>query len=174
MDLYTAVRHLGPMSLESPLLSRSPTRGKPTSEPVSRQGRRSPRPQPQGRNHKSTTLQPFLWLNDMWAQGSSYRTSVGSAADPAARPPPLPVAARRRSKFESPLHDRRTVCLPLSTVVAEKDNGYLLHHPHYFTGCFSFHFVASRLASASPPPYPSADWRVPPHNQAEALAEQRK
>lgn len=31
---HTAVRHFGPMSLESPLLSRSPTRGKPAIEPV--------------------------------------------------------------------------------------------------------------------------------------------
>jgi hypothetical protein len=63
----------------------------------------------------------------------------------------------------------RFVC-PSSTVAAEKDNGYL----PYFTGCFSFHFVASRLASPRLLLLPYPKCRVPPHNQAEASVEQRE
>ena len=172
------------MSLESPLLSRSSTRGKPAIEPVSRHGRRlAVLLAHKGQAAKATTLSPtvaveknplvpFIWSNDIWAQSSSNHTSVRAPRIPRSGRHLLPVAARRRSKFESPLHERRTVRLLLPTVVAEKDNGYLLHHPHYSTRCISFYFVASRLASASPPP--TSQCRVSPHNQAEASVEQRE
>jgi hypothetical protein len=152
---------------ESP---RSPTRRSPRPQGPSRQGHDSPFSNRCCR--KKNPLVPFIWSNDIWAQSSSNHTSVRAPRIPRSGRHLLPVAARRRSKFESPLHERRTVRLLLPTVVAEKDNGYLLHHPHYSTCCVSFYFVASRLASASPPP--TSQCRVSPHNQAEASVEQRE
>ena len=155
------------MSPESPLLSRSPTRGKPASAQRAREPAAKVAVLLAHHKATTTTLQPFVWPNDMWAQGSSNRTSVGSPRIP--RPGRhlcrLLLAAVRNLNPRGTRSTNRFVC---SSPHRRGRKGQRLPPPPPPLLHWSFHFVASRLASASssPPPYPSADRGVPPHNQS--------